>query len=163
MPEDQETPKPRPPGSESRGPGRPPTPEPRPPDPKPDPLHKAGDRFGELSRDLIDAVNTSGGFEPDGPNAALRPVIRATAENFAAGAAAFSEITRMGIDGGHLTEEDLDLIAEIETWAAHFRMVTLTIQRALGDPPGQARVDRPREPQVEVEGGPEPVSDPGGR
>ena len=26
-------------------------------------------------------------------------------------------------------------IAEIEAWAAHFRMVTLTIQRALGDPP----------------------------
>ena len=85
--------------------------------------------------DLIDAVNTSGGFEPGGQNAAFRPLLRATAENFAAGASAFSGITRMGIDGGHLTEEDLDLIAEIETWAAHFRMVTLAIQRALGDPP----------------------------
>ena len=107
---------------------------------RPDPLRDAGDRFAELSRDLIDAVTTSGGFEPGGPNADLRPVLRATAENFAAGASAFSGITRMGIGGGHLTEEDFDLIAEIETWAAHFRMVTLTIERALGDPPGQALV-----------------------
>ena len=68
------------------------------------------------------------------------PFGRAAADNFAAAASGMSEITRMGIDGGHLTEEDLDLIAEIETWAAHFRMVTLTIQRALGDPPGQTLV-----------------------
>jgi len=102
-----------------------------------DALPHAGDRFAELSRNLIGAVSSSGGFEPGGPNADLRPVLRATAENFAAGASVFSGITRMGIDGGHLTEEDLDLIAEIETWAAHFRMVTLTIERALGDPPEQ--------------------------
>ena len=140
MPEDQENPKPRPPGPEPEEPRQAPDSEPRARDPKPDPLQEAGDRFVELSRDLIDAVNTSGGFEPGGHNADLRPVLRAAAENFAAGASAFSEITRMGIDGGHLTDEDLNLIAEIETWAAHFRNVTLVIQRALGDPPGQALV-----------------------
>jgi hypothetical protein len=94
-------------------------------------------------------VTTSGGFEPGGHNAALRPLLRATAENFAAGASAFSGITRTAIESGRLTEEDLDLIAEIETWAAHFRMVTLAIQRALGDPPEQTRVDGPRAPQVD--------------
>jgi hypothetical protein len=129
MTDDRQIPKPRPPD-----------PEPRDPTPKPDSLREAGDRFTKLSMDLLDAVNTSGGFEPGGPNAALRPVLRATAENFAASASAFSGITRTGIDGGHLTEEDFDLIAEIETWAAHFRLVTFTIQRALRDPPEQALV-----------------------
>jgi hypothetical protein len=169
MPEDQETPKPRPPGpepgdsrqplgAEPGDPGRPPgpeardsdpKPEPRHPDPNPDRLQKAGDRFTQLSLDLIDAVNTSGGFEPGGHNASLRSVLRATTDNFAAGASAFSEITRAGIASGRLTDEDVELIAEIETWAAHFRMVTLTIQRALGDPPEQTRVDGPRAPQVD--------------
>ena len=91
-------------------------------------------------------MNTSGGFDPGGYNADLRPVLQATAENFAAGTSVFSGITRMGIDGGHLMEEDLDLIVEIETWAAHFRMVTLTIQRALGNPPEQNLV-KPVEPR----------------
>ena len=146
MTDDRKSPETRSPCPEPRNPKRSPGPErrdpglnrePRDPDPKPDPLQKAGNRFSQLSRDLIDAVNSSGGFEPGGHNADLRPVLRATAENFAAGAAAFSGITRMGIASGGLTDEDLDLIAEIETWAAHFRMVTLTIQRVLGDPPEQ--------------------------
>ena len=135
MTDDRETPKARPPSPEPADPRRPAGPEPRHPDPKPDRLQEAGDRFTQLSRDLMDAVNSAGGFEPGGHNAAFRHLLRATAENFAAGAAAFSEITRTAIESGRLTEEDLDLLAEIETWAAHFRMVTLAIQRALGDPP----------------------------
>jgi hypothetical protein len=59
----------------------------------------------------MDAVNRSGGFERGGHSASLRPVLRATAENFAAGASAFSGITRAGIASGRLTDEDLELIA----------------------------------------------------
>ena len=74
MTDDRQTPKPRrPPGPESR---RPPGPDPRdprrPPGPKPrDPdfFREAGSRFAELTDRLIEVLNSSGGFGPQGHSA----------------------------------------------------------------------------------------------
>jgi hypothetical protein len=99
---------------------------------------------------MIEVLNSSGGFGPEGDNAPVRPVLRAAADNFAAAASGMSEITRSGIESGHLTDEDLDLIAEVETWAAHFRIVKFTIQRALGDQPpepGEGLEEKPGRPR----------------
>ena len=158
MSDHRQTPKPRrPTRPESRDPRRPPRPKPgeprRPlgagPRPRdPDFFRDTGARFAELTNRMIEVLNSSGGFGAEGDNAPVRPVLRAAADNFAAAASGMSEITRNGIERGQLTEEDLDLIAEVETWAAHFRIVNFTIQRALGDQPpepGEALEDEPED------------------
>jgi len=117
MSDDRQTPKPRRPrGPESRDPRRPPGLGPRPQNSAF--FREAGTRFAELTNRLIEVLNSPGGFGPEGDTAPVRLVLRAAADNFAAAASGNSGITRSGIESGQLTEEDLDLIAEVEAWAA---------------------------------------------
>jgi hypothetical protein len=101
-------------------------------------FREASARFGELTNRLVEWVNTSGGLGPEGANTAFRPILRAAARHFATAASGLSAFNRTTMESGQLTKEDLDLITQVETWAAHFRTVTLTIQEALGEEPGDA-------------------------
>ncbi|HLE85538.1 MAG TPA: hypothetical protein VJG13_14450, partial [Thermoanaerobaculia bacterium] len=46
--------------------------------------------------------------------------------------------TRKSLESGRLTVEQVQLAAKVRAWTAQFRLVALTVFRALGDePPGE--------------------------
>jgi hypothetical protein len=96
------------------------------PDPRnPDPVRDASTRFAELTDRLVEVLNTFGELGPEGDNAPFDP-----------SSGPLQTIRRRGIwdlrgqpqriESGQLADEDLDLIAEVETWAARSPLGTGT-------------------------------------
>jgi hypothetical protein len=85
-------------------------------------------------------VRTPGRFRP-ASEIRPRPTLRAAARDVLVASSRLSEIARKGLESGRLTEEEVQLAARVRAWTVQFRLVALTVLRALGDePPGESAV-----------------------